>query len=80
MAFACWCLCRQQKGSCRPVRVNGARDITRLMAQTAIQVTACATACIHFQISIHILPNDVLRVLCLLRGSLHDAGLDRQKE
>ncbi|DBB16525.1 TPA: hypothetical protein ACH3X3_014790 [Trebouxia sp. C0006] len=28
---------RQQKGSCRPVRVNGARDITRLMAQTAIQ-------------------------------------------
>lgn len=28
---------RQQKGFCRPVRVNGARDITRLMAQTAIQ-------------------------------------------
>ncbi|KAL3142871.1 hypothetical protein ABBQ38_003160 [Trebouxia sp. C0009 RCD-2024] len=28
---------RQQKGACRPVRVNGARDITRLMAQTAIQ-------------------------------------------
>ena len=29
---------RQQKGACRPVRVNGARDITRLMSQTAIQV------------------------------------------
>ena len=34
----CSGVCRQQKGACRPVRVNGARDITRLMAQTAIQV------------------------------------------
>ena len=43
--------CRQQKGACRPVRVNGARDITRLMAQTAIQVRP-PTVC-NFMTSIH---------------------------
>ena len=40
--MTCVFRCRQQKESCPPVRVNGARDITRLMAQTAIQVI-----CLH---------------------------------
>jgi hypothetical protein len=60
--------------------VNGARDITRLMAQTAIQVIACTPLCIHFMISIDFLLHDALLALCLLNGSLHDARLDGKKE